>query len=190
MRLPTRKTLKAAYHLAEFLEGLEELSPTELNELAHEFKADALSASAQTALMRILDLREIRKPILRHREELSFEQFRFDIVMSKLRNAIMHSPDLSDVAEIDWLLKIVLASPAVFSSVREVDNFLANMTGVEHSTKSTGRDRIIEWYMKYISTLSKDEQNKIYFKIAKYIFANSKSNYKEWKDVLYNDGGR
>lgn len=184
------KTLKTAYHLAELIDSLEDITSSELNDLAELFGARKPDRRAEAIVQQVLDAHLTQQPPQRAKDNLSFEQFRFEIVMNRLRNVVMHAPNSDDAAEIDWLLKMVLASPAVFSSVREVDNFLANMTGEEHSTKSTGRDRIIEWYMKYISTLSREEQNGIYFKIAKYIFANAKSNYKEWKDILYSGGSR
>jgi hypothetical protein len=63
----------------------------------------------------------------------------------------MHSPSAANAAELDWLLKLILTSPAVFETVREVGNFLSNMMGTEHATKTTGRDRVVDWYSKYIT---------------------------------------
>lgn len=87
-------------------------------------------------------------------------------------------------SDLDWLLKTILCSPALFGSVRELDNFLSNMTGLEHSTKSTGRDRVVDWYFKHISEMPSDEQNLVYYRIARHVFAQGKSDYREWKNLF------
>ncbi len=119
----------------------------------------------------------------------SLDDFNFEIIMNKLRNAIFHEfKEDDDIIEVEWLLKIMLLSDKLFDSTREVNNFLSNITGFVHDTKSTGRDRIVEWYFKELKGLEISQQNRILYKIAKYLFINIPSNYKEWKKVLYKGG--
>ncbi|MFL0473463.1 hypothetical protein ACH0CI_15855 [Priestia sp. 179-F W1.4 NHS] len=117
------------------------------------------------------------------------EDFSFDVLMPKLRHTILYDvKDTDNLVEIDWLLKIMMLSKSLFKTTKEVDIFLSNITGFMHDTKSTGRDRIVDWYFNKIRELSLKEQNKVYYDISKYLFINIPSNYKEWKKILYKGG--
>ncbi|AFM02251.1 hypothetical protein Desde_3988 [Desulfitobacterium dehalogenans ATCC 51507] len=123
------------------------------------------------------------------KKHMPFEEFRFDYIMNRLRNTVLNrSCEKDSASDIDWLLKILLVSPELFPTVKELDNFLINMTGKRHNTRSTGRDRIVDWYFKAIAEMDIEEQNKVFYKIAKYIFINIPSNYKEWHKVLSKEG--
>lgn len=183
----TINALSAAYHLNELLSNLRRLSPQEREALVSAVDDPELQIRATEAegLRRLL--------LAGHRSKRlpeGFDEFRFETVMERLRHAVMHSTGSEDAAELEWLLKIILESPAVFRSVRELDNFLSNMTGTEHKTKSTGRDRVAEWYFKHINSLPGEERNRVYLKIASNIFAQAKSDYREWKAILYGGGRR
>jgi hypothetical protein len=185
------KALAAMYHLYELVGNLRRLSPAEMKSLAGTVDGHSFSPRAIEGLRSLLFPEEMpQRLIMRRRSEASFDEFRFEDVMHRLRNAVMHSSSAADAAELDWLLKIILTSPVVFESVREVDNFLSNMTGTVHTTKSTGRDRVVEWYFKHINSLPEEERNHVYLKIARHLFAQGKSNYREWKEVLYGAGSR
>ncbi|MED3447564.1 hypothetical protein P4483_27140 [Bacillus thuringiensis] len=117
------------------------------------------------------------------------EDFSFGTIMSKLRYAILNDfKETDNLSEIDWLLKIMLQSRTLFKTTKEADIFLSNITGFIHNTKSTGRDRIVDWYFNRIKELDLKEQNIIYFRISKYLFINIPSNYKEWKNILFKGG--
>ncbi len=176
------KTLAAAYHLNELIGALKRLSKHEIDALA--------SASDEELPKSVEGLRRLLRPDAGSRRdkrptEEGFDEFKFDKVMHRLRNAVMHANGSGNAAEIDWLLKIILTSPLLFDSVRELDNFLSNMTATAHTTKSTGRDRVVEWYFRFINSLPDTDRNELYLKIAKYIFAKPRSNYREWKEIFY-----
>jgi small-conductance mechanosensitive channel len=117
------------------------------------------------------------------------EEFGFNTIMPKLRHAILHDfKETNNIAEIDWLLKIKLQSRSLFNTTKEADIFLSNITGFVHNTKSTCRDRIVDWYFNRIKELDIKEQKIIYFKISKYLFINIPSNYKEWKNLIFKGG--
>jgi len=117
------------------------------------------------------------------------EEFSFNTIMPKLRHSILYDfKETDNIAEIDWLLKIMLQSRSLFKTAKEADIFLSNITGFVHNTKSTGRDRIVDWYFNRIKELDIKEQNVIYFKISKYLFINIPSNYKEWKNLIFKGG--
>jgi hypothetical protein len=182
--------LNAAYHLTELVSRLSRLSPDELESLASAVDDKRLPTKTADGLRRLLLHDSPQRRPSKRRAEAALDEFRFEEVMHRLRNTVMHSSNSANAAELDWLLKIILTSPAVFDSVRELDNFLSNITAVEHSTKSTGRDRVVEWYFKHINSLPDPERNTVYLKIARHIFAQSKSNYREWKEVLYGGPSR
>ena len=71
-----------------------------------------------------------------------------------------------------WLLKFILKSNQIFESTKDVETFLGNICGFVHNTKSTGRDRIVDWYFRELDKIEDDNErrNKIK-KIAKYSFA-------------------
>lgn len=179
--------LSAAYHLNELLSHLRRLSTEEREALVSAAdEPDLVIRSAETEGLRRLLLPGHRGK----RPPDGFDEFRFETVMERLKSVVMQPHGWKDAAETDWLLKIILTSPKVFGPVRELDNFLSNMTGAEHETKSTGRDRIVEWYIRHINSLPEDDRNKIYVRIARHIFAHAESNYREWKEVLYGGGNR
>lgn len=103
-------------------------------------------------------------------------------IKALLINGLSNEDDLSDI---EWLIRVLLMSKDVFGSVKEVDIFLSNMTGLQHDTKSTGRDRIIDWYFRQIDSMGDEKKNKVLYKISKYLFINFSSNYKGWKNTLY-----
>lgn len=126
-----------------------------------------------------------------NKKDTSLEDFKFDIMMNRLRYLIMNKlNENDDIIEIEWLLRILLTSKELFKSVKEVDVFLSNMTGLTHNTKSTGRDRIVDWYLKEIKKYDITKQNKILYKTAKYLFISLPSNYNEWKKIIYKEGAR
>lgn len=116
------------------------------------------------------------------------DYFKIDIIMSRLRNAIVHnSIDLSDYDEVVWLIKLVLKSNEFFKSTKEVDNLLSNICGFQHTTKSTGRDRIVDWYFRELEKIDELERQETIQRIAKYSFAVIPSDYSEWKNLLMNN---
>ena len=72
----------------------------------------------------------------------------------------------------------------IFLSTKEVDIFLGNICGFIHNTKSTGRDRIIDWYFRELENIEDYEKKNIIKRIAKYSFANIPNDFKGWKSVL------
>jgi hypothetical protein len=183
------KALNAAHHMTELMNFLVRMSTEELESLVAAANESDLPPKTLEGFRRLLTGDDLNRTA-RRRADSQFDEFRFERVMEQLRNTVMHSLGDANASEIDWLLKIILSSPAVFDSVREVDNFLSNMTGVEHTTKSTGRDRVVDWYFKHIDALPAGERNGVYLKIARHIFAKGRSNYREWKEVLYGGNGR
>ncbi|MGE6577406.1 hypothetical protein ACQKFM_21140 [Paenibacillus xylanexedens] len=182
------RSIDTLYYLTHLLDEVEQLTERELNELANSSVLKSLSSNSLERMYMLLWSREGYQTTNQSNGD-RFEAFKFDLIMQKLRNTVMHKSSQSDnVSEIDWLLRILLVSPQIFESVRELNNFLINMTGMFHDTKSTGRDRIVDWYLKAIRDLPQQEQNRIYHKIATYIFIEMPSNYKEWKKILYKDG--
>jgi hypothetical protein len=182
------RTITAAYHLAQLMETLTSLDQRDLSDLT---KLASLAKSDRSTVQKLQAL-ALGEAVARQdrREDLSFKQFKFDFIMTKLRNAIMHSNQVEDLAEADWLIKLMLMSPKVFPRVKELETFLANMTGVQHGTKSTGRDRIVDWYVKHIANLSVEDRNKTYHRIARHLFINFSSGYKQWRELLSSSGGR
>lgn len=188
MKLSPR-ALNAAALFIELTREVSRLSSNEREEVGALIESTGLARKASFVLRELSS--NDRPPKVRPKRSSGFGEFRFEDVMQRLRNAVMHSAARSDdAAELDWLLKIILTSPAVFDSVRELDNFLSNVTAAEHGTKSTGRDRVVEWYFRYINSLTDVERNQVYLKIARHIFAQPKSNYREWKEVLSGNAGR
>ncbi len=185
------KQLAAMYHLACAAEEFQDLSVADIQELTSSEVFQTIRPNVERVLGNLMNSK--MDVHMHQRSHISkdgpFEEFRFDAVMNKLRAVVLNeSNDEDGASEIDWLLRILLVSPHLFLSVREVDNFLENMTMVRHDTKNTGRDRIVDWYLKYIRSLNKHEQNRVFHKIARYIFIKVPSNYKGWKEVLYREG--
>jgi hypothetical protein len=184
--------LNAAHHFYELVHMLARLPSEDMDFLATAINNNGFSPKASEGVRHLLALLGERREgrATKRKGVAILDEFRFEDVMRRLRNAVMHSPNSASAAEVDWLLRIILTSPAVFASVREVDNFLSNMTGAEHDTKNTGRDRVVDWYFKHINSLPEDERNEVSLKIARNIFARGKSNYREWKDVLYGSSSK
>lgn len=117
------------------------------------------------------------------------DYFRIDIIMNNLRNAVnKNTLSNEDYEEVAWLLKLVLKSNEFFKTTGEVDNLLANICGFRHNTKSTGRDRIVDWYFRELEQLEYQEKLFILKKIAKYSFVNIPQDYKGWKNILIKRG--
>ncbi|OOM11010.1 hypothetical protein [Clostridium saccharobutylicum] len=115
--------------------------------------------------------------------------FRIDIIMNNLRNAVNRNIlNDEDYEEVEWLLKLVIKSNEFFKTTGEVDNLLANICGFRHNTKSTGRDRIVDWYFRELENLEYKEKLWILKKIAKYSFINIPQDYKGWKNILIKRG--
>jgi hypothetical protein len=113
------------------------------------------------------------------------DNFKIDKIMEKLKSAVIKNQlKLEDYDEIVWLLKIILKSDVIFLSTKEVDIFLGNICGFIHNTKSTGRDRIIDWYFRELENIEDYEKKNIIKRIAKYSFANIPNDFKGWKSVL------
>lgn len=118
------------------------------------------------------------------------EYFKIDIIMSKLRSAVNRNLiEIDDYDEIVWLIKLVLKSTEFFKSTREVDNLLSNICGFSHNTKSTGRDRIVDWYFRELEKVDDSERHETIKRIAKYAFTFIPSDYTEWKNILMNKKG-
>lgn len=115
--------------------------------------------------------------------------FRIDIIMNNLRNAVNRNVlSNEDYEEVTWLLKLVLKSNEFFKTTGEVDNLLANICGFKHNTRSTGRDRIVDWYFRKLEKLEYEEKLLILKKISKYSFINIPQDYKGWKNILIKRG--
>lgn len=113
------------------------------------------------------------------------DNFKIDKIMEKLKSAVIKNQlRLEDYDEIVWLLKIILKSDVIFLSTKEVDIFLGNICGFIHNTKSTGRDRIIDWYFRELENIEDFDKRNIIKRIAKYSFANIPNDFKGWKSVL------
>lgn len=116
--------------------------------------------------------------------------FKIEVIMGKLRNAInknLLKPE--EYEDIVWLIKIVLKSTEFFKTTREVDNLLSNLCGFTHNTKSTGRDRIVDWYFRELEDVDAAKRCQIIKKISKYTFAIIPSDYTEWKNLLLKKRG-
>lgn len=113
------------------------------------------------------------------------DNFKIDKIMEKLKSAVIKNQlNIDDYDEIVWLLKIILKSDVIFLSTKEVDIFLGNICGFIHNTKSTGRDRIIDWYFRELENIEDYDKKNIIKRIAKYSFANVPNDFKGWKSVL------
>jgi hypothetical protein len=117
---------------------------------------------------------------------IELKNYSFETIMNNIRNAVMHNKitENDDLSSIEWILRFLLTSERLFSTVTEMDNFLSNTTGFKHRTRSTGRDRIINWYFNALDNLPKNERNKSLYRITQYIFATYYSDYKKWFDFL------
>ena len=127
-----------------------------------------------------------RKEIKGKQDNNVIVRFQFDKVMEELKSAVTKNKiDLCDYDEIVWLLKFVLKSNQIFESTKDVETFLGNICGFVHNTKSTGRDRIVDWYFRELDKIEDDNErrNKIK-KIAKYSFASIPKDFKGWKSKL------
>lgn len=118
------------------------------------------------------------------------ERFQFDKVMEELKSAIIKNKiELCDYDEIVWLLKYVLKSNQIFESTKDVETFLGNMCGFVHNTKSTGRDRIVDWYFRELNRIEEDDERRTKIKrIAKYLFASIPKDFKGWNSILEKKG--
>jgi hypothetical protein len=117
---------------------------------------------------------------------IELKNYSFETIMNNIRNAVMHNKitENDDLSSIEWILRFLLTSERLFNTVREMDNFLSNITGFKHRTRSTGRDRIINWYFNALNKLPRTERNKSLYRITKYIFATYYSDYKKWFEFL------
>lgn len=123
-------------------------------------------------------------------KNMLIESFMFDKLMEKLKIAVVKNElDLADYDEVVWLLKFVLKSDDIFTSTKDVNIFLGNLCGFVHNTKSTGRDRIVDWYFRELNKIENDEERQMKIKrIAKYSFANIPNDFKGWKSILDKKG--
>lgn len=124
-------------------------------------------------------------------DENIVDYFKIDVIMSKLRFAISNNIiKVEDYGEVVWLIKLVLKSNEFFKSTREVNNLLSNICGFSHNTKSTGRDRIVDWYFRELEQIEPSERNETIKRIAKYTFTFIPSDYTEWKNILIGKGSQ
>ena len=124
-------------------------------------------------------------------DENIVDYFKIDVIMSKLRFAISNNIiKAEDYSEVVWLIKLVLKSNEFFKSTREVNNLLSNICGFAHNTKSTGRDRIVDWYFRELEQIEPSERNETIKRIAKYTFTFIPSDYTEWKNILIGKGSQ
>lgn len=184
--------ISTVYHFSEFIQRLNQLNNREYSDVII-FISEKIDKDELKRLDGLINSSDKNNLSTRRKDNLAepFEQFKFDIIMNKLKNAVLHNSSESDNAgEIDWLLNIMLVSPKLFASIRELTNFLTNITGLEYDAKNPGRDRIVDYYMREIRKMPVSEQNRTLLKMAKYLFVNMPSNYKEWKEILYKEGKR
>lgn len=133
---------------------------------------------------------DISKNYLDHNNKKTIiDEFKIDFIMVNLKNAVnKNSLNLEDYDDIVWLLKYVLNSDEIFPTTKEVNLLLENLCGFAHNTKSTGRDRIINWYFKELHKLENIERWNIIKKIAKYSFINTPNDFKGWNKILNKKG--
>ena len=134
--------------------------------------------------MKVILMTENRKKRGTHNQII--QAFMFENIMDSLRSAISKNQfELADYDEIVWLLKYILKSDEIFDSTKDVEIFLGNLCGFMHDTKSTGRDRIVDWYFRELAKIEDDEERRLKIKrIAKYSFANIPKDFKGWKSIL------
>lgn len=167
--------------MMEFSESIKDLNSREKSSLVKELAFKNIQRELSGYNVR-LDERPYRPSRVD-----SIEKYDFEIVMNNIRNIIAHRgiSEETDFESIEWLIKILIKNPSLFSSVKEVDNFLSNTTGLKHATKSTGRDRIVDWYFKEMHKKYPElHRNRLLEKITKYIFITLSSNHKEWTKLL------
>ena len=179
--------IKALFYLAELTSIFSKLTNKEIKEILDEsifqdFAKKWLGYQSNN----ITPKKAIQK-------QLSFEQnntlseYNFEVVMNNIRNHLAHKKLSAedDLTSISWIIKLLLKNQSLFPKVMELDIFLSNVTGLKHSTKSTGRDRIVDWYLTKIDEKYPEEKiNQIYFNILKYIFSTFSTDYKEWSKLL------
>lgn len=182
----SRNIAKFFFHLEEAIDAIREASPSEKREIVRSGGTTKLLQAFETDVPDSASGPDFpRTRWLRHDHDFPFRDFRFDNIMNNLRSAIISAGSNERYAsDLDWILRILLESPKLFETVRETDNFLSNMTGALHKTKSTGRDRIVDWYFKYIESLPREIQDQIFHRMARYIFISARSNYREWRQLL------
>ena len=182
----TNKIIKALYHYSEFTNTVAQLTNKQRQELVNDIAFKNIDREFNKQFS---DLKKKRKTT---KEIGGIEKYDFELIMNEIRNMLIHKKitSITDFTSIAWLLKILLKNPTLFKSVNEVNIFLANVTGLKHHTKSTGRDRIVDWYFKEMNKqYSKPKRNQILEKILKYIFVTHSANHKEWTELLLNIKG-
>jgi hypothetical protein len=192
------KVFELLYCLSRANELLGELTPTQLREakrlaglkewrhLVQIAGPEQLENQVGSEVNGIGDMANVERQGRRRQAE-SFEDFSLPKVMQKVRSLVLHNTNSKGVFEIEWLLRILLLSPKLFSSTRELENFMSNITGLVHTTKSTGRDRIVDWYFRQLRMLPQELREIVVLRIARHIFVSLPSNYSEWNALLYED---
>ncbi|MCK5030813.1 MAG: hypothetical protein KAR64_05050 [Thermoplasmatales archaeon] len=177
------RKIKALYHFLEFVESIKNMASREVGSL---FK-DRLFKQAERELRNYHPILERNENLSRRKQLDGIEKYDFEVIMNNIRNIVAHKEisEETNLHSIEWLIKILLKSPSLFSSVKEVDTFLSNITGLKHTTKSTGRDRIVDWYFKEMNEELPDfERDRILEKIIKYIFVTYSTDHKGWTKLL------
>jgi hypothetical protein len=177
--------IKIFYHLAEVLSLINYLSESEKDDLYRDRDFKSLESNLIDHLLP--NISQNTNDFHKTSYENSIKKYDFEFIMNNLRNQINQKKItyFDNLSSIEWLLKFLLKEPSLFSSVSELDIFLSNITGLRHATKSTGRDRIVDWYFKEINLFyNKKDKNKILFNILKYIVITYRSDYREWSNFL------
>src|ERR1051326_2375744 len=96
------EALDAAHHISELVRILSRLDTGDVDFLAAAINEDGIPIKASLGLRHLLALTDgDGGRAAKRKGGVPFEEFRFEDVMHRLRNAVMHAPSSANAAELD-----------------------------------------------------------------------------------------
>lgn len=182
------KKIEAQYHITKFFESIEKMNQKDFLELSQgltQINDEKLYLLLMKSFPRLFS-NNITSDF---KNNEPFHNLKLDVIISQLHSELNRESSEEYISSIEWLIEVLLLSPKLFETDRELDNFLSNMTNnLIGEIESTDRNSIIKEYFNQIDKLDVKKKNEIKFRIAKnLLISNKTTNYKEWKTILYKE---
>lgn len=180
------KKIEAQYHMSKFLESIEKMNQRDIHELSQNFN-QLNDEKLYFQLLKFFPRLSSNDRISESKNNEPFHKLKLDVVISQLHTELNHVSSEDYISNVEWLIEVLLMSPKLFETNRELDNFLSNMTNF-FIDETENRNVMIQDYFNKIDKLDIKAKNEIIFRIAKNLLISNKStNYKEWKTILYKE---
>jgi hypothetical protein len=182
------KKIEAQYHITKFFESIEKMNQKDILELSQ------VLTQVNDEKLHFLLIKSFPRLFSNNitsdfKNNEPFYNLKLDVIISQLHSELNRASSEEYISSIEWLVEVLLLSPKLFETDRELDNFLSNMTNILIvETDSADRNSMIKDYFNNIDKLDAKKKNEIIYRIAKnLLISNNTTNYKEWKTILYKE---